>query len=124
MEAVPNHENLNVWIDAADLAVDTYRITESWPRGERYGLTSQLRRAAASIGANIAEGAGRGTDADFRRFLRIATGSANEVQHYLALASRLELMSADECADLTRKIRAVRSQLGSLQRRLSVTDPA
>lgn len=121
---MPNHENLNVWIDAADLAVDTYRITESWPRGERYGLTSQLRRAAASIGANIAEGAGRGTDADFRRFLRIATGSANEVQHYLALASRLELMSADECADLTQKIRAVRSQLGSLQRRLSVTDPA
>ncbi|MBA3259279.1 MAG: four helix bundle protein [Gemmatimonadales bacterium] len=67
---------LEVWRTALRLAVDTYRITSSFPNGERFGLTSQMRRAASSISANLAEGCGRRRDTELRRFARISLGSA------------------------------------------------
>ena len=77
------------WQKADDLAVVVYQATRTFPDEERFGLTSQLRRAVVSVPANIAEGAGRQTLKDFRQFLYIARGSLNEVEYYIHLAQRL-----------------------------------
>lgn len=80
---------LRVWQRAHGLTVEIYRVTRAFPKDELYGLTSQLRRAASSIGANIAEGCGRGGDKEFAQFLQVATGSASEVGYHLLLARDL-----------------------------------
>ena len=84
-----NFRNLIVWQKSHALALSVYRVTQSMPKQELYGLTSQLRRAAGSIPANIAEGCGRGSDADLKRFLQIAMGSASELDYHLLLARDL-----------------------------------
>jgi four helix bundle protein len=84
--------DLRVWHRAIAFAEDIYTITAQYPAEERFGLTAQTRRAASSIGANIAEGAGRESGGDFARFLRIAFGSTNECDHHLTLAYRLGLI--------------------------------
>jgi four helix bundle protein len=81
-------------------------------------LTSQLRRAAASIGANIAEGCGRRSDAEMKRFLQIARGSASEVEYHLLLAKDLQFLAADEFNDLEGKVLEVQRMLASLVQRL------
>jgi len=80
-----------VWEKAHELALDAYHVTASFPREELYGITAQLRRAAVSIPANIAEGCGREGEAELRRFLRIALGSANELEYHLLLAKDLRI---------------------------------
>jgi four helix bundle protein len=80
---------LKVWHKAHALTLDVYRVTQSFPRHELYGLTSQIRRAAVSIGANIAEGAGKNSSAEFGRFLQIALGSASELEYHLLLSRDL-----------------------------------
>jgi len=72
-------KDLRVWQIGMDLSVSCYRFTESFPKAERYGLTSQIRRASVSVPANIAEGYGRASTGDYQRFLRIAHGSLSEV---------------------------------------------
>ena len=83
------HEKLDVWKRAIDFVVDVYKATDSFPKEERFGLTSQVRRAAVSIPANIAEGAARQTDREFINFLAIAQGSASELETELLIAYRL-----------------------------------
>jgi len=90
-----------------------YKATVIFPREEVYGLTSQIRRACASIPANIAEGCGRGGDADFARFLQIAMGSASELDYHLLLAHDLHCMNSEiynrivsELADVKRMLNA------------------
>ena len=83
------HQKLEVWIKALELVIEIYRRTEGFPREERYGLTSQIRRAAVSIPANVAEGAGRQSKKDFARFLSNAQGSASELETELTIAQRL-----------------------------------
>jgi four helix bundle protein len=83
-----------------------------------YGLTSQIRRASASIGANIAEGCGRRTDPEMRRFLQIARGSANELECHLLLARDLHFLPADEFKDLEAKVLEIQRMLASLVQRL------
>lgn len=83
---------LAVWEKAHQAALSVYQTTASFPAQERYGLTSQLNRAALSIPTNIAEGCGRDTDADFARFLQIALGSASEVEYLLLFARDLKLI--------------------------------
>ena len=85
--------NLKVWEKAHALTLDIYRASESFPRSEIYGLTSQLRRSSASIGANIAEGCGRRGDLELGRFVQIAMGSASEVEYHLLLARDLAFLS-------------------------------
>ncbi len=80
---------LLAWQKADDLTVMIYHATEHFPSEEKFGLTSQLRRAAVSVAANIAEGSGRHSLKDFRRFLYLARGSLSEVQYYLHLSKRL-----------------------------------
>ena len=83
------HHNLDVWKKAVDFSVQVYKITDAFPRDEKFGLTSQLRRASVSIAANIAEGAGRKSPREFANFLSIAQGSASEVETELLIAFKL-----------------------------------
>lgn len=87
-----NYTKIEAWRLADDLAVEVYRASSAFPKHELYGLTSQLRRAAASAAANIAEGAGRGTRKDYLHFLHIARGSLAEAHYFVHLAHRLEYL--------------------------------
>ena len=95
------HHNLDVWKKAVGFSVRIYEITETFPRDEKYGLTSQVRRAAVSIAANIAEGAGRTSKKEFANFLSIAQGSASEVETELLIALRLGYVNQEVFRDLT-----------------------
>jgi four helix bundle protein len=79
--------DLNVWNKAHELTLEIYRITARFPREELYGLTSQMRRCSASIGANIAKGCGKRSNAEFQRFLQIASGSGSELDYHLSLGA-------------------------------------
>ena len=86
---------LKVWEKAHLLTLEVYRVTTTFPREEVYGLTSQSRRAAASIGANIAEGSGKDSRPDFFRFLQMALGSASELEYHLLLSRDLGYLAAE-----------------------------
>jgi len=86
------HEKLDVWKKSVDFVVAIYKATERFPRDERFDLTSQLRRAAVSIPANIAEGAARRSDKEFAHFLSNSQGSASEVETELLIARRLSYL--------------------------------
>lgn len=86
---IRTHRDLDVWHRAVDFAVAVYRATEAMPRSELYGLTGQIRRAAASVPANIAEGSARRTTKDLLQFLAISSGSLREVDTYLEIIERL-----------------------------------
>jgi four helix bundle protein len=75
--------DLKVWGKAHDLALDCYTLTANFPKNEIFGIVSQIRRAGSSIGANIAEGCGRGGNGEFQRFLQMAMGSASELENHL-----------------------------------------
>ena len=89
-----NFKSLKVWQKSHRLTLMVYGITTTFPKEERYGLTSQLRRSCVSVSANIAEGCGRGGDADFARFIQIAMGSACEAEYLLLLSRDLKLLPA------------------------------
>lgn len=114
---------LSVWHKAHTSVVAVYQATRSYPKDKLYGLTSQTRRASVSIAANIAEGCGRSTDADFARFLEIAAGSANEVEYHLLLACELNFLPAEEYENLASGIREVKQMLTALIRRLRGNAP-
>jgi four helix bundle protein len=90
-----NFRELKVWEKAHQLTLDVYRVTAMFPREELYGLTSQIRRAAASIGANIAEGAGKNSRPDFARFLQMALGSASELEYHILLSRDLGYLTEE-----------------------------
>ncbi|TAK04257.1 four helix bundle protein [Patescibacteria group bacterium] len=88
-EKTGSYQDLIVWQKAMDLVVGVYEITKDFPTDERYGIVSQMRRSAVSIPSNIAEGYRRKSEVDFQRFLRIAYGSASELETQLLIAQRL-----------------------------------
>jgi four helix bundle protein len=90
-----DHRKLEIFRLADELALNVYRQTRAFPKSERFGLVSQLRRGAVSVAANIVEGCGRRTEADFDRFLDIALGSAREVGYLIDLSTRLGMFSKD-----------------------------
>ena len=110
--------NLRVWRDAHSLALEIYDRSRHFPGDERFGVTSQLRRAASSVAANLAEGCGRGSDKDFARFVQIASGSNSEVIYFLLLARDLGYLEVPAHASLDQAARTVRRQLLSLLKRL------
>lgn len=109
-----NYKRLKVWSRAHELTLAVYRATSGFPVQERYGLTSQIRRAAASIPANIAEGCGRRGSTELAHFLSIALGSANELEYHLLLARDLELLSAAKHRPLTAGVVQVQRMLAAL----------
>ena len=96
MQQVHNHEDLVVWQRGMDLVVAVYTITKQFPNEERFGLTNQIRRAVASVPANIAEGHGRFSRPDYLRFLAIARGSLMEVRIFLRIAERLHFIEVEQ----------------------------
>jgi four helix bundle protein len=107
-------KELKVSRKAYDLSLAVYEASRSFPREEMYGLTSQLRRAAVSIGANIAEGCGRRSDGELVRFLQIARGSSSEVEHHLLLARDLKFLQAATHQDIEKRLQEVQRMLTSL----------
>jgi four helix bundle protein len=103
-----------VWQEGIELAVMCYEVTKGFLREEVYGMTSQIRRAAAAVPANIAEGQGRGTPGEFVRFLQIAQGSLKELETHLILASRVELAQDEEVAPILRQCESVGKMLRAL----------
>lgn len=113
-----DHSKLRVWRAACDLVVGVYELTALLPTAERYGLTSQMRRAAVSIPSNIAEGASRPSKKDFARFLGIAAGSCAELETQLYLAQRLGIAAQERVQKSRAELSAVRRMLWGLQSRL------
>jgi four helix bundle protein len=99
------YEDLRVWQIAMELVFDIYRATRSFPDEEKYGLTSQIRRAAVSVASNIAEGKGRASDRELMQFLSVARGSLYEVQTQLVIAEKLGYLSHKQNEAL--RVRAV-----------------
>lgn len=90
-----NIRKLKIWSDSIELAVDLYKVSETLPKEEKFGLVSQMNRSAVSIASNIAEGAGRNSTGEFKQFLGIASGSANELFTQLVIASKLKYITTD-----------------------------
>jgi len=118
---VTDFKQLKVWRKAHEMTLDTYRVTAAFPKEEMYGLTSQLRRASTSIGANIAEGCGRRSDGEMCRFLQIARGSASEVEYHFLLARDLRFLDEKEFQKLTRQADELQRMLTGLMQ--SVRSP-
>jgi four helix bundle protein len=117
---VRSYKDLLVWQRAMDIAVATYELSRRYPRDELFGLTSQSRRAAASIAANIAEGYGRSSRPTYAHFLRIAQGSLKELETHLILAERVGVAPVASTEDLLTKAdelgRMLRGLISKVQR--------
>ena len=100
------------------LTLLVYEETRAFPKQEMYGLTSQLRRAAGSVAANIVEGCGRRSDGEFTRFLQIARGSASELEYHILLARDLQLLTEAVYCNLDSKVVEVERMLTGLVKRL------
>jgi len=116
--AVQDFHDLKVWQKAHQLTLEVYRITAEFPRTELYGLTSQLRRAGASIPANLAEGCGRNGSAELARFCSIAMGSACELEYHLLLAKDLKLIKPQDHEELTQRTTELKRMLTALHKKL------
>ena len=115
-----DYKKVKVWGKAHILVKDVYRATSRFPKDELFGMTSQLRRASSSIPTNIAEGCGRGSDADFRRFLQIAFGSANEVEYLIFLSYELNYIQETQFIELNNKIVEVKKMLAGMIKKISI----
>jgi len=109
-----NFHNYKVWQDAVDLATQVYEVTTQLPWFEKKGLCDQLQRAVVSISSNIAEGAGRPTDADFAHFLDQSLGSANEVETQLIISRNLKYISDEQYNHLISSLTLIQKQLTGL----------
>ena len=109
-----NYKELIVWKKAHEMTLSIYSATRAFPKEELYGLTSQLRRSAASIGANIAEGSGRRSNNEICRFLQIARGSASETEYHILLARDLKFLQEEEFRRLSRQADEVQRMLTGL----------
>ena len=97
-------EDLKIWNKSMDIAVNTYLLSANFPKEEKFGLTSQIRRSAVSIPSNIAEGAGRNTKGEFKNFLGIASGSSYELFTQLILSYKLKLLEKDLVDPIIREV--------------------
>jgi four helix bundle protein len=110
--------SLVVWQKAHALVLEAYRTTGGFPKEETYGLTSQIRRCAVSIAANIAEGCGKRGNAEFQRFLGLATGSASELEYHFLLAKDLDLLRDSDYSRVNDGVVEVKRMLASLVRKV------
>lgn len=110
----PNYEKLRIWQESMNLVESIYGITKGFPKEEQFGITSQLRRAAVSVPTNIAEGQGKTSKTDFRRFLSISKGSIQEIDTLLQLAARMNFVGEAKCIELRQKVLSLLRQISSL----------
>lgn len=115
-QQIRSHRDLIVWQKAMDLVTAVYRLTEGFPKSELYGLTSQIRRCAASIPANIAEGQGRRLAGEFLQFLGNARGSLLELDTHLEIAVRVGMLNRESHSTLMEQLMEVRKLLNGLMR--------
>ena len=119
---IRSHRDLKAWQAAFELGLRIYEVTENFPQTERFGLTSQVCRAAVSVASNIAEGYGRGTKKDYLRFLRMARGSVYEIDTQLCFALRLLYIEKDEFDFVQEKINTVGKILAGLIRSIEQSE--
>ena len=120
MKPVKSYQDLEVWKKSIDLAERIYRVSCSFPAEEKYGLTSQIRRAAVSVPSNIAEGAARTGTGEFLQFLSVASGSLAEGETQLILAGRLGYLVEAELETLREETEEISRMLGGLKRSLQL----
>ncbi|RUU43077.1 four helix bundle protein [Mesorhizobium sp. M6A.T.Ca.TU.002.02.2.1] len=113
---IESYRDLKVWQSAMVLAEDCYRLTKGFPKEEIYGMTSQVRRSAVSIAANIAEGYGRENRGSFVQFLRMAQGSLKELETHILLACRVGLLQRDNEIELLLRCEEIGKMTRSLIR--------
>jgi len=116
--ALQNYRDLEVWQKAMTLAEECYRVTKMFPKEELFGMTSQIRRAAASIPANIAEGQGRQHTKEFLNFLSVARGSLKEIETHLILSQRVGLMTAQQLEPLLKLTDDISRMMSGLRKTL------
>ena len=109
---------MQVWEKSHELTLKIYELTSQFPREEVYGLTSQVRRACASVPTNIAEGCGRESPADFARFLQIAMGSASETEYLILLARDLKYINTNQYTELVDVVIYIKKMLINLQKNI------
>ena len=116
-----NFRKYKVWELGHQITLDVYKLTNNFPKEEQYGLTSQMRRASSSIPANIAEGFGRESEVEFKRFLVIANGSATELEYFLILVKDLNFVSELDNIDLVEKVDQLKRSLNKLISKINNT---
>ncbi len=114
-----NFKDLKVWQKAMDLAVEIYRAMSLLPSDEKFGLISQIKRCTISISSNIAEGAGRNTDLQFKHFLNISQGSAFELETQLIISNRLGLIGNEVAKSLIEQTTEIQKMIYALERKLT-----
>ena len=113
-----NYKDLQVWEKGHKLTLAVYRATQAFPKEERFGLTSQIRRSSASIAANLAEGCGRRSDGEMARFIQISMGSGSELAYHLLLARDLNFLKNAEYSGLNTDLEEVMRMLSSLSQKI------
>lgn len=113
-----NFREIKVWEKSHLLTLDIYRRTQNFPQEEKYGLTSQIRRAASSIPTNIAEGCGRKGEKELARFMQISMGSASETEYLLLLSFELGIITKSQYIPLNNQIVEIKRMLSSFIKRL------
>jgi|TARA_R110001606_G_scaffold357174_1_gene508658 four helix bundle protein len=113
-----NFRKYKVWELGHEITLDVYKLSKQFPKDERFGITSQVRRCSSSVPANIAEGCGRETEKEFKRFLVIANGSATELEYFLILIKDLEIADKDSIEMLVEKVDKLKRSLNSLINKL------
>jgi len=116
---IQSHRDLTVWQTGLDLVAEAYRITAGFPADERFGLTAQIRRAAVSVVANIAEGHARAGRAEYRQFVNVARGSVAEVDAELEVAERLGFATVDSLSRARQQADAISRMLTNLRKSLA-----
>jgi four helix bundle protein len=117
-----NFKELKSWQKTIDFCLDIYKLTGSFPSDEKFGLTSQLRRAGVSVPSNIAEGSGRNSDKEFIHFLSIATGSSYELETQLIIAHRLGYIKEEEIQEATLKLSEIQKMIFAFSNRLKTNN--
>ncbi len=103
-------EELKVWQKAMDIVEEVYTLSANFPAEEKFGLTSQIRKCAVSVPSNIAEGAGRNTEGEFRNYLGIASGSCNELYTQLVISYRLRLVKKEIVQPILKKVNEIQKK--------------
>ena len=119
-----NFKELKVWQKSRVLTTEVYNITRKFPKDEKFGLVSQMGRAVVSIASNIAEGSGRNSNRDFRRFLNYSLGSAYELETQVILSYDLGFISEKDYLKVVEKITEVQKMIYSFRKSLSITTKA